>query len=144
MSHHWGYVAAVSSAVLFGMGATLNKIVLADVDPTVTAGLIYFFAGITLLFVRFSPFRSRVMNSLKTPTKTEPKICRRDFVVLALVIISGSILAPLFFLNGLNQTTAVNASLLQNTECLFTVLIAIVFLKEIANRKEWISIALIV
>jgi hypothetical protein len=34
LTRHWGYVGAVVSAVLFGMGATLNKLVLADVHPS--------------------------------------------------------------------------------------------------------------
>jgi drug/metabolite transporter (DMT)-like permease len=140
MTHHWGYVGAISSALLFGIGATLNKMVLADVHPTVVAGLIYLFAGLALSLVRFSPLRNRVMAVLETPTKTETKISRKDFGILALVVLSGSTIAPLLFLNGLNQTTAMNASLLQNTESLFTVLIAFPFLKEKTCRKDWVGI----
>ncbi|MBS7620910.1 DMT family transporter [Candidatus Bathyarchaeota archaeon] len=140
MTHHWGYMAAISSALLFGIGATLNKIVLADVHPTVVAGLIYLFAGLALSIVRLSPLRNRVMAVLATPTKTEARISRKDFGILALVVLSGSTIAPFLFLNGLNQTTAINASLLQNTESLFTVLMAFLFLKEKAYRKDWVGI----
>jgi len=140
MTHHWGYMGAISSALLFGIGATLNKIVLADVHPTIVAGLIYLFAGLALSIVRFSPLRNRVMAVLETPTKTETKISRKDFGILALVVLSGSTIAPLLFLNGLNQTTAMNTSLLQNTESLFTMLIAFLFLKEKACRKDWVGI----
>ncbi|MEM3011427.1 MAG: DMT family transporter [Candidatus Bathyarchaeia archaeon] len=140
MTHHWGYVGAISSALLFGIGATLNKIVLANAHPTVAAGLIYLFAGLILSTVRLSPLRNRVMAVLATPTKTETRISRKDFGILALVVLSGSTIAPLLFLNGLNQTTAINASLLQNTESLFTVLIAFLFLKEKAYRKDWVGI----
>ena len=144
MTHHWGYVGAISSALLFGIGATLNKIVLADAHPTVGAGLIYLFAGLALSLVRFSPLRSRVMIVLKTPTKTEIKIGRKDFAILALVVLSGSTIAPFLFLNGLSQTTAINASLLQNTESLFTMLIALLFLKEKASRKDWVGILFLI
>jgi len=140
LTHHWGYASAISSALLFGMGATLNKIVLAQMHPTVVAGLIYLFAGISLSLVRFSPLRNRIMSLLRTPTKTEAKINTKDFVILALVVLSGSTIAPFLFLNGLNETTAINASLLQNTESLFTVLIAFLFLKEKAGKKDWIGI----
>jgi hypothetical protein len=34
LTHHWGYVGAVVSAVLFDMGTSLNKLVLADVHPS--------------------------------------------------------------------------------------------------------------
>jgi drug/metabolite transporter (DMT)-like permease len=144
LTHHWGYVGAISSAILFGMGATLNKIVLAKMHPTVVAGLIYLFAGISLSLVRFSPLRNRIMSLLKTPTKTEAKINRKDFVILALVVLSGSTVAPFLFLNGLNETTAINASLLQNTESLFTVLIAFLFLKEKAGKKNWVGILFLI
>ncbi len=126
-----------------GIGTTLNKLVLAEVNPTVAAALIYLFAGLPLAAVRFSPLRHRVTKLLKTPSQTEPKFCRKDIAVLGLVVLSGSVIAPFLFLNGLNQTTAVNASFLQNAEVLFTVLIALTFLKEYCNRKEWIGVALL-
>lgn len=144
MTHHWGYVGAILSALLFGIGAALNKIVLAQVHPTVVAGLIYLFAGISLSLVRFSPLRNRIMSLLKTPTKTEAKINMKDFAVLALVVLSGSTIAPFLFLHGLNETTAINASLLQNTEALFTVLIAFLLLKEKAGKKDWIGILFLI
>jgi len=144
LTHHWGYVGAISSALLFGMGATLNKIVLGQVHPTVVAGLIYLFAGISLSLVRLSPFRNRIMSLLKTPTKTEAKIHMKDFVILGMVVLSGSTIAPLLFLNGLNETTAINASLLQNTESLFTVLIAFLFLKEKAGKKDAVGILFLI
>ena len=144
MTHHWGYVGAISSALLFGMGATLNKIVLVQVHPTVVAGLIYLFAGISLSLVRLSPLRDRIMSLLKTPTKTEAKINMKDFVILGIVVLSGSTIAPFLFLNGLNETTAINASLLQNTESLFTVLIAFLFLKEKAGKKDWVGILFLI
>jgi drug/metabolite transporter (DMT)-like permease len=143
MTHHWGYVGAVASAILFGVGTTLNKLALADVHPTVVAGLIYFFAGLTLAIVRLSPARRYVMRALETPTKTEPKFCRKDVAVLGLVVLSGSIIAPFLFLNGLNQTTAINASFLQNAECFFTILIAVSLLKEKCSKKELAGIALL-
>jgi len=144
LTHHWGYVGAISSALLFGMGATVNKIVLAQVHPTVVAGLIYLFAGISLSLVRLSPLRNRIMLLLKTPTKTEAKINMKDFVILGMVVLSGSTIAPFLFLNGLNETTAINASLLQNTESLFTVLIAYLFLKEKAGRKDAVGILFLI
>ena len=32
MTHHWGYVSAVASALLFGISSTLNKIALENVN----------------------------------------------------------------------------------------------------------------
>lgn len=144
MTHHWGYVGAVVSALLFGIGATLNKIALSGVHPTVVAGLTYLFAGIALAAIRFSPANNRILRLLKTPTKTEQTFCRKDTITLLLVVLSGSTIAPFLFLYGLNDTTAVNASLLQNAEALFTVLIAAIFLRERAHKKDWFGVLFLV
>jgi len=144
MTRHWGYVGAITSAIFFGMAATLNKIILEDIHPLIVAGLIYFIAGIVLLCVRLSPLQNLVLSIMETPTKTETVIGRRDFKVLAIVILSGAVIAPFLFLYGLNETTAVNASLLSNTEALFTVFIAFLFLKERGTRKDYVGILLLV
>ncbi len=44
MTHHWGYVGVATAATLFGISATLNKIVLSDVHPLIVVGLIYLIA----------------------------------------------------------------------------------------------------
>jgi len=144
LTHHWGYVAAVASAVLFGMAATLNKIVLKDVHPLIVAGLIYFIAGIVLFCVRLSPLQKLVLSIMETPTKTETAIGKRDFEILAMVILSGAVVAPFLFLYGLSETTAVNASLLSNAEALFTVFIALLFFKERGARKDYVGILLLI
>jgi drug/metabolite transporter (DMT)-like permease len=142
MSHHWGYVAAVASAILFGVSSTLNKIVLENVNPTVIAGMIYLIAGVFLFAVHLSPLCPKILAKLDT-VGTETEITKKDFKVFALVIVCGSVIAPLLLLNGLNQTTAINASLLLNAESLFTVAIAFVFLNERCAKKEYIGILLL-
>jgi len=144
MTHHWGYVGAVSAAVLFGLSSTFNKIALAEVHPLIVAGLIYFIAGVFLFLVRLSPLHSRILALLQTPTKTEPTMISRDYAVLALVAVSGAVVAPFLYIFGLNQTTAVNASLLLNLEALFTVIFAFVFFKERGSRKDYLGIFLLI
>lgn len=143
MTHHWGYVGAVVSAVLFGISSTLNKIALENVNPLLIAGLIYFIGGVFLFAVRVSPLNKRVLSLLETPTETETKIAKRDYGILALVILSGSVTAPLLLLYGLTTTTAINTALLLNTESLLTVLIAFAFLKERGERKDYLGIILL-
>lgn len=142
MSHHWGYVSAVVSAILFGVSSTLNKIALVNTNPTVIAGIIYFVAGIFLFAIYLTPLHKKILNKLDTQ-ETETKITKKDFRILAFVIICGSITAPLLLLNGLNQTTAINASLLLNGEALFTVLIAFIFLNERCAKREYIGILIL-
>jgi len=144
MTHHWGYVGAVSAAVLFGLSSTFNKIVLAEVHPLIVAGLIYFVAGVFLFLVRFSPLHGRILALLETPTKTEPALRSEDYKVLGLISISGAVVAPFLFIYGLNQTTAVNASLLLNMESLFTVFIAMAFFKERGVRKDYWGVLLLI
>jgi drug/metabolite transporter (DMT)-like permease len=142
MSHHWGYVAAVVSAILFGVSATLNKIALENVNPTIIAGMIYFVAGVFLFAVHLSPLCNKILTKLDS-SETETKITKQDFKSLAFVIVCGSIIAPLLLLNGLNQTTAINVSLLLNAESLFTVIIAFIFLNERCAKKEYLGILML-
>ncbi len=143
LTHHWGYVGAVSSAILFGASSALNKIALENVDPLIVAGLIYFIGGILLFAIHVSPLHPMLLSLFATPTETETGISRRDYVILAFVIISGSTIAPYLLLQGLNGTTAINAALILNTESLFTVLIAFAFLKERGKRKDYVAIFLL-
>ena len=142
MSHHWGYVAVVVSAILFGVSSTLNKIALENVNPTVIAGMIYFVAGVFLFAIHLSPLCKKILTKLDS-AETETKITNKDYKILAFVIICGSIIAPLLLLNGLNQTTAINSSLLLNAESLFTVAIAFIFLNERCAKKEYIGIVML-
>lgn len=96
MSHHWGYVVAVVSAILFGVSATLNKIALENVNPTVIAGMIYFVAGILLFAVHATPLCSKILTKLDT-AETEAKITKKDYKTLALVILCGSISLLYFY-----------------------------------------------
>jgi drug/metabolite transporter (DMT)-like permease len=135
-------VSAVVSALLFGTSSTLNKIALENVHPTVVAGMIYFIGGVFLFGIHFSPFSKNILALFESP-EIEPKITTKDFRILALVILCGSVVAPLLLLNGLSQTTAVNTSLLLNAESLFTALIAFVFLSERGVKKEYLGIAML-
>lgn len=143
MTHHWGYIGAITSAVLFGTSSTLNKLALENVNPLVVAGMIYFVGGVLLFCIHLSPLHKKLLTLFETPTETETKISKKDYRTLAFVILCGSIIAPFMLLYGLNETTAINTSLLLNTECLFTVLIAFAFLKERGATKDYFGILLL-
>ena len=61
----------VTSTLLLGVGADLNKTVLADTYAAVVAGLIYLFAGPSLALVQLSPPQRKIMLLIKKPAKTE-------------------------------------------------------------------------
>jgi len=132
----------VVSAVLFGVNSTLNKIALEDVNPTIIAGMIYFVAGVFLFAIHLTPLCKKILTALGS-SETETKTTSKDVRTLAFVILCGSIIAPLLLLNGLNQTTAINSSLLLNAEALFTIVIAFVFLNERCNKREYLGILLL-
>ena len=143
MTHHYGYVGAVLAALLFGISSTLNKIALRNVHPMIVAGSIYLTAGIVLMLLRFTPLKDKILERLEFKVKTQEYFSRRDLLILTFIVLFGSFLAPLSFMFGLNKTTAVNASLLLNTETLFTVLIALLVFKEKASGRSIIGILLI-
>ncbi|UCE96537.1 MAG: DMT family transporter [Candidatus Bathyarchaeota archaeon] len=143
MTHHWGYVGAFTSAALFGISSTLNKIALENVHPLVIAGMIYFVGGVLLFGIHLSPLHKKLLSLFETPSETETTISKNDYRTLAFVILSGSIIAPLMLLYGLNETTAINAALLLNTESLFTVMMAFTFLKERGVRKDYLAVLLL-
>jgi len=143
MTHHYGYVGAVLAALLFGISSTLNKIALRNVHPMIVAGSIYLTAGIVLMLLRFTLLKDKILERLEFKVKTQEYFSRRDLLILTFIVLFGSFLAPLSFMFGLNKTTAVNASLLLNTETLFTVLIALLVFKEKASGRSIIGILLI-
>jgi len=140
MTHHWGYLGAITAALLFGMSATLNKIVLAEVHPLIVAGAIYLIAGVVLSLVRTSPLNEKVLSLLVTPTETEDRIVRKDLLTLGFVVLFGSVIAPFLYMYGLNETTAINASFLSNSEPLFTALLAFLVLGERGKTKDYVGI----
>ncbi|AHF80780.1 DMT family transporter [Thermococcus paralvinellae] len=143
MTHHYGYVSALLAALLFGISSTLNKIALRDAHPMIVAGSIYLTAGIVLMLLRFTPLKDKILERFEFKVKTQEHFSRRDLLLLAFIVLFGSFLAPLSFMFGLDKTTAVNASLLLNTETLFTVLIALLIFKEKASRRSILGILLI-
>jgi drug/metabolite transporter (DMT)-like permease len=124
------------------MSSTLSKIALQSVDPTVIAGMIYFIGGLLLCAIHLTPLSKKILAMLGT-AGTEERITNKDFGILTLIILCGSVTAPLLLLNGLSQTTAINASLLLNAEPLFTALIAFIFLSERGTRGEYLGILIL-
>lgn len=114
-----GYLYAVLGAVCSGSVPTLSKILLADNGPEVVAGLPVLLSGLVLLL--YQPKRKPQVGSLR-------------YIMFFGIV--GAALAPLMFAIGLNETTAVNASLLANGEVLFTTVIAFSVFGERLSRGQ--------
>lgn len=139
----YGYLSLVAVTVLFGIWNPMNKILLQDLDPLALSALIYCIAGIFLFVARYSGINNHLMSIMDSKVEAETFFTRKDYMLIFLTAVSGSVIAPLVYLNGLNNITAVNASLLMNVEVLFTIAFGILLLKEKFRKKELVGVFLI-
>ncbi|MBB4197459.1 EamA family transporter [Rhodoblastus sphagnicola] len=128
-SHLWpGVPLAFGSAVLFGMTAPLAKGLLAAFDPQLLAGGLYLGAGLGLAGVVFA------RRAVGRPAAEAP-LRRADLPWLAAIVLAGGVLGPLALMEGLNRTSAANASLLLNLEGLATMAIAWLVFRENVDAR---------
>ncbi len=114
-----GYLYALLGATCSGSVPTLTKILLEKNDPVAITSLGFVLSGFILLLYR--------------PSLKPAKGSLRYLAFFGLVGAAG---APLMYTVGLNQTTAVNASLLANGEVLFTTMIAFSVFGERLSREQ--------
>jgi len=144
MSHHWGYVAVLSSAFIFGIGTTVNKMLLQSASPLLIASVTYLAGGLFMAVSSLLPAKTRSVSLLKLPTREKTGFVGKDLALVVMIILFGAVLAPASYLMGLDNTTAVNAALLGNTETLFTIGIAFIFLGERGKLKDYAAMVLLV
>jgi drug/metabolite transporter (DMT)-like permease len=140
MMRFWGYLSVIMATLFFGISATFDKIMLQEMHPIVIAALTYTIAGVLLFSIRLSPLKERILNIINKKSDSETFISRKDYLILFITAVSSSVIAPLLYLNGLNNTTAVNASLLLNIEVLFIIIMSLIIFKETYKRKDIIGI----
>jgi len=124
---------AVLAALLYAISTPLSKILLASIDPTMLAGLLYLGAGLgvgTLYLAR---------------RRDEPRKERlgRSDLPYVLGMISLDILAPILLLKGTQATAAAEVSLLSNFEIAATALIAVLAFHEKLSFRMWAALLLI-
>lgn len=143
MSRFWGYLSVILATLLYGIWNTFNKILLLHLDPVALSAIVFIIAGVFLFLVRLSPLKERILSLLDQDSQAEIHIFPKDYVILIISTILGSVLAPIIYLNGLKDITAVNASLLMNVEILFILIIGISFLHESFHKKDVVAFMLI-
>jgi len=114
-----GYLYAILGAICAGSYSTLAKVLLERNGPVVISGLGILLSGVILLF--YQP-------KLRPSKASVPYLIFFGFV--------GAALAPVMYTVGLNETTAVNATLLANGEVLFTTVIAFSVFGERLTRAQ--------
>lgn len=126
---------AVLAAALYALNAPASKLLLQNAPPTMMAGFLYLGAGIGMGILGL--IRNRTSQA-----KKEMRLGRKDLpYTLGMIVLD--IAAPIFLMIGLKQTTAANASLLNNFEIVATSLIAMLFFREKISLQLWIAIFLI-
>jgi drug/metabolite transporter (DMT)-like permease len=118
-----GVQAALLSAVLFGAGTPLAKLILGEVSPWMLAGLLYTGSGVGLMLYRLVRRSPRV------------RLARGELLPLVGAVGFGGVIAPLLLLVGLSSMPAAGASLLLNAEGVFTALLAWFVFKENFDRR---------
>ncbi|WP_229384200.1 DMT family transporter [Microbacterium allomyrinae] len=127
-----GVQAAIASAVLFGAGTPLAKMLLGDVSPWLLAGLLYTGSGLGLMAWRLLR---------RAPRITIP---RRDIPPLIGAVLFGGLVAPVLLMVGLANMPASGASLLLNAEAVFTAVLAwFVFRESFDRRIAWGMVAIV-
>jgi drug/metabolite transporter (DMT)-like permease len=128
-SHLWpGTALALGAALLFGIATPCSKLLIGSIDPQMLAGLLYLGAGIGLATVHFG------RGALGVPAPEAP-LKAADLPWLAIVILFGGVLGPLFLMLGVARTDASSASLLLNLEGLATMAIAWIVFRENVDRR---------
>jgi len=140
----WGYVSVILATIFFGLSAPLNKIMVGEMDPIQIGALTYLIAGIFLLLVRQSPLKNSILDMLDHENNAEVSIKPSDYLILAVTAILSSAAAPLLFLRGLSETSAVNAALLLNVEVFFIILLGLAIFNESLKLKDIIGIFLLI
>ena len=127
-----GVQAGIASAVLFGVGTPLAKVLLGDVSPWLLAGLLYLGSGIGLGFLRLVRRSPRV------------RLQRRELLPLAGAVFFGGIAGPVLLMFGLSDMPASGASLLLNAEGVATAILAWFVFRENVDRRIALGMAAIV
>src|SRR5881394_1368430 len=123
-----GVFFGLGSAVLFGLGAPVSKLLLPHAGPLPLAGLLYLGGGAAFLLVRRSP--------------SETPLSRADAPILASAVLAGAALAPPLMLWGLTRVSGLTGSLLLNLEAPFTMGLAVAVFGEHLSRREALAAGL--
>jgi len=122
------YLFLLLNTILWGSSTPIIKYTLQFTSPTVF--LLYRYIIATAIFLPiFLVYRH----------KTHHRINHLHTILLAFL---GGPLCLLLSFYGISKTSAIEASIISSSGPLFTVLMSVVFLKEIINKKEWKGLTL--
>lgn len=126
-----GPAFALIAAALFGISTPFAKLLGADLNAFLLAGLLYLGSG-SGLAVWWYARRGR-------GPRAEAVLQRADIPWMAAVVLFGGILGPSLLMLGLQSTSGSAASLLLNLESLATMLIAWLVYRENVDRRLFLG-----
>jgi len=127
-----GVQAGIASALLFGAGTPVAKLLLGDVSPWMLAGFLYVGSGLGLGLYRLVRRAPRV------------RLQRRELAPLGGAVFFGGMAGPVLLMFGLSNLPASGASLLLNAEGVATALLAWFVFRENFDRRIALGMAAIV
>lgn len=125
---NFGYLLAFVSSALFGSISTLAKPAVETVNPLLLAAFVSIIAAIV--------FTSSALRSKTSLTK-------KNLSLITIIAMLGTVFAPTLYFIGLKTTTASNATILSNSEIIFTVIIALLIFRERVGKRSFISVGLV-
>lgn len=128
---HHGILAALGAALLFGCSTPVAKMLLSGISPWMLAGLLYLGSGFGLALYRIAN---------RAPAVMLPK---GEWLWLSGAVLSGGVIAPVLLMFALTRVAASEASLLLNTEGVFTALLAWFAFRENFDRRIVLGMAAI-
>ncbi len=134
-----GAILALASAALFGATVPLAKLLLAETDPWLLAGLFYLGAGGGLAIVSLIV---RVRGGARS--RRETAVAGTGWWWLAAAVVAGGMVGPVLLMLGLARTAAATSALLLNLEVVLTALIAWVAFRENVDRRIVLGMVAIV
>lgn len=129
-----GIFFALLAATLYALCSPFSKKIMDVMPPGLMAACLYLGTGVGMICIR------GVMKAVHSVS--EPQLSGRDFRWFGFIIPLG-IFSTLALTEGIDHTTAANASLLNNFEIVATALIALWLFHERISRRLWAAIALI-
>ncbi|WP_400770454.1 DMT family transporter [Methylosinus sporium] len=130
---------ALLSAALFGVSTPAAKLLLADIDQRILAGLLYCGAGVGVALLRRLPLRLGLAIRAEEAT-----LGGSDWAWMGAATLAGGVAGPLLLMFGLAHAEAATASLLLTLEGVFTAAIAWFVFREPFDRGIALGMALIV
>jgi len=114
---HTAIFLAILAAILYSLSSPFSKILLENLHPTMLAALLYLGAGFGTLIIGYVK-----KSILKNDREQQLEKADLPFAVGMIIL---DVAAPILLMIGLSETTAANASLLNNFESVATAVFAL-------------------